>query len=553
MTFLKRTAAAALAALTLISCSAAAFAEQGEPTGADIIPISGETQVITAGTGESEGASTAESGEGGDGASAIDTGEKTETTIVDPEEETPHAEDTSGLDLSNSPYGGTDTTGWTLWDGKTKMVSGTNYYIEGKTSPRSNFTIPSGSRLVIKSGAELVVYKGRTMNVRGTITVEPDATLMISGTTAIYKSAGIENYGTIKSSVSSELRISSDFINRSTGRMTLSGTVSIYKKGILLNFGEICLTTSSKTKVTGDFQTPDTGRLICRGSISVTINGRATIGGYFSLTGQVVNSGVFVFDRTVRYYKSKAARFAVSKSSRLIDYRYSDETSTYPDKDDDEASEDATDIGIKGIDVSYAQGTINWQAVRDSGVQFAFLRASRGSTVNASRGSEDTTFKYNVTEATKAGVNVGVYHYLYAETVADAKKEAKFFLKTIAPYKITYPVVLDVEEQSQANLGKKKITQIAKAFLDEVSAAGYYAMLYSNKSWLTQYLDMSQLAGYEVWLAQWNTVPTYSGDFGIWQYSCKGIVSGIDGYVDLNLSYKNYAKIIKKGGYNKLS
>ena len=77
-------------------------------------------------------------------------------------------------------------------------------------------------------------------------------------------------------------------------------------------------------------------------------------------------------------------------------------------------------------------------------------------------------------------------------------------------------------------------------------------MLYSNKTWLTQYLDVSQLSEYDVWLAQWNTVPTYKGNFGMWQYTCRGIVSGIDGFVDLNLSYKNYAKIIKKAGLNNL-
>ena len=102
---------------------------------------------------------------------------------------------------------------------------------------------------------------------------------------------------------------------------------------------------------------------------------------------------------------------------------------------------------------------------------------------------------------------------------------------------------LDFEEQSQSKLGKSQVSKIVKAFLDEVNAAGYYAMLYSNKTWLTQYLDMSQLSGYEVWLAQWNTVPTYKGDFGMWQYSCKGIVSGIDGYDALDLSYKTYAII----------
>ena len=89
--------------------------------------------------------------------------------------------------------------------------------------------------------------------------------------------------------------------------------------------------------------------------------------------------------------------------------------------------------------------------------------------------------------------------------MSEAKQEAKFFIKTISPYQITYPVVLDVEEQSQANLGKSALTKIVKAFLDEVNAAGYYGMLYSNKSWLTTCLDMSKLTGYEVWLAQCNT------------------------------------------------
>ena len=226
-------------------------------------------------------------------------------------------------------------------------------------------------------------------------------------------------------------------------------------------------------------------------------------------TGSVVNSGVFVFEKTVRYYKSKAARFAVSKSSRLIDYRYSNGTFVNPDPgDDDNTSEDTTDSGIKGIDVSYAQGAIDWQKVKASGVEFAMLRASRGPVSSTRPASEDTTFKRNITEAAEAGIKVGVYHYLYAHTVSEAKQEAKFFIKTISPYQITYPVVLDVEEQSQANLGKSALTKIAKAFLDEVNAAGYYGMLYSNKSWLTTYLDMSKLTGYEVWLAQWNTVPT---------------------------------------------
>lgn len=527
MTFLKRAAAAAVCAVMLSGIGLSAFAE------ADIItPVASGTET-----------------------SIIDTG-GTETSIIDPEQEG-RTDPGSGLDVSDEQYQEIDLTGFTKWDGKTKMVSGTNYYIEGKVAPRMNFAVPKNSRLVLRSGSQLIVYKGRSANVRGTVTVEPGAEFVVSGKLTIYDEAGIENYGTVKGSVSSEYRIAGEYINRAGGKTTLSGTVNVYKSGVYLNYGQTSLTSKCKTKVTGDFQTPETGRLLCGGYFAVTINGRTTQAGYFSLTGEVVNSGVFIFERTVRYYKSKTARFAVSKSSRLIDYRHRDPDDAPIDvpgnEDDEDSGEEATDIGIKGIDVSYAQGAIDWDKVKEAGIEFVMMRASRGALGPDYPPAEDTTFRYNVTEATRVGIDVGVYHYLYAETVEEAREEARFFIKTISPYRITYPVVLDVEEQSQADLGVEKITAIAKAFLDEVSAAGYYAMLYSNKAWLTYYLDAETLSEYDLWLAQWNTVPTYKGEFGIWQYSCKGVVSGIDTFVDLDISYKNYAKIIKKGGYNHLT
>lgn len=531
MNFLKKAAAAALSAVMLAGMTLPAYAEAdgtaliktGDGSTMLVVDFGNETSVIDPATGDSSG------DPGTSGAEIVTPGGSTETTIIDPDE-TISGKPDSVLDVSNHIYSETDTSGWTEWDGKTKMQSGVNYYISKDTKLRGNFGVPAGSRLLIKSGARLVVYTERSLNVRGILTIEPGAELMTSGTLTVFESAGLENFGSFKASVSALVRIAGDFINRSTGSMIASTSLNVYKNGTLLNYGELSLTTSADMVVTGDFQTSETGRLLCHGSLSVTINGRTTQAGYFSLTGSVVNSGVFVFEKTVRYYKSKAARFAVSKSSRLIDYRYSNGTFVNPDPgDDDNTSEDTTDSGIKGIDVSYAQGAIDWQKVKASGVEFAMLRASRGPVSSTRPASEDTTFKRNITGAAEAGIKVGVYHYLYAHTVSEAKQEAKFFIKTISPYQITYPVVLDVEEQSQANLGKSALTKIVKAFLDEVNAAGYYGMLYSNKSWLTTYLDMSKLTGYEVWLAQWNTVPTYTGDFGMWQYTCKGIVSGIDG------------------------
>ena len=77
-------------------------------------------------------------------------------------------------------------------------------------------------------------------------------------------------------------------------------------------------------------------------------------------------------------------------------------------------------------------------------------------------------------------------------------------------------------------------------------------MLYTNKSWAVGYLDMNKLMDYEIWLAEWHASPTYTGDFGIWQYTPHGRVSGIEADVDLDVCSKNYRKIILNGGYNHL-
>ena len=475
----------------------------------------------------------------------IDSGERVETEIIDPDDVEGSGKPDSGVDLSDTEYEPIDISGFTEWDGKTKMQPDTKYYIAKTVKLKSKFTVPEGSALVLCSGAKLVIYKGNSFTVKGRMLIEPNASLTVSGKFVVNTGAGFENYGLFSATKSAEVQIASEFIVRHGAKAVISGKLNIYSEGILLNYGITTLTSNSVTRITGEMQTPVEGKLYLKGSLGVTISGRSTMAGFFSLTGEFINSGVFIMESTVRFFKAKTARFAVSKSSRFIDYRNNAGSSGG-------SFSRPTDVGAKGIDVSYAQGAIDWAAVKAAGVEFAMIRASRGA-VGGKPMAKDSTFDYNITEATKNNIKVGVYHYLYASSVSEAKKEAKFFLKTIAPYRINYPVVLDVEEQYQADLGRKKITSIVKAFLDEVNAAGYYTMLYANKAWLTNYLDTDKLTEHDIWLAQWNTVPTYEGEFGMWQYSSKGIVSGIDGYVDLNISYKDYTKIIRDGKYNNLS
>jgi GH25 family lysozyme M1 (1,4-beta-N-acetylmuramidase) len=203
-------------------------------------------------------------------------------------------------------------------------------------------------------------------------------------------------------------------------------------------------------------------------------------------------------------------------------------------------------MSYKGIDVSKWQGVINWGEVKAAGVQFAMLRGGYGKNSD----QKDVNFETNYKNAKKAGVPVGVYHYSYAQSVEDAKKEAQFCISYLKGKTLEYPIAFDIEDKTQAILTNERRTEIVKAFCEAMKKAGYYVVIYSSKDWLVNKLNMSKLRAYDVWLAQWAAQPTYKGNFGIWQYSDKGRVNGINGYVDLDRAYKNYPSIIKAAGLN---
>ena len=190
------------------------------------------------------------------------------------------------------------------------------------------------------------------------------------------------------------------------------------------------------------------------------------------------------------------------------------------------------------IDVSTWNGNIDWNSVYQSGVKFAMIRSSFGI---ENPNQVDNKFVRNITNAQKAGVKCGIYHYSYAKSAAEAKKEAEFCLKTIKGYKIDLPVAFDIEDSSQTHLGKDTLTSIVIAFCDRIKSAGYMPMLYCNPSWLNSYLHKNKLLGkYDLWLAHWG-VSSPGFDCTIWQYSENGNVSGISGSVDMNWIFKDYA------------
>ncbi len=198
--------------------------------------------------------------------------------------------------------------------------------------------------------------------------------------------------------------------------------------------------------------------------------------------------------------------------------------------------------GTLGIDVSSHNGSIDWTAVKNSGVSYAIIRCGYrgyGSGVLV----EDSHFRSNIQGALNAGLKVGVYFFSQAVTTTEAVEEASMVLQLISGYSVSLPVYIDVEYANSSHsgradsLGVSDRTAIVKAFCQTIQNSGYTAGLYANKTWLTSYLDMSQLSSYKVWLAQYAASPTYTGSYHMWQYSSSGSISGISGNVDLNLWY----------------
>lgn len=199
-----------------------------------------------------------------------------------------------------------------------------------------------------------------------------------------------------------------------------------------------------------------------------------------------------------------------------------------------------------GIDVSRHQGVIDWNKVKQSGVDFAMIRAGYGKYES----QKDPKFDENYQNARKAGIKVGAYYYSYAKSVEDAKKEAEVFLKIIKGKQFEMPVAFDVEEKSQSDKGKAFVSDVIRAFCERVERAGYFVSVYANKYWLEHYIDDDCKRKYDIWLAHWAAQTDYNGRYGMWQNSSKGRIQGISGNCDTDKAYKDYPKIMREYGLN---
>lgn len=194
-----------------------------------------------------------------------------------------------------------------------------------------------------------------------------------------------------------------------------------------------------------------------------------------------------------------------------------------------------------GVDVSTYQGTVDWAAVKDAGVDYVIVRA-------AYRGYEtgkivpDDLYEQNIRGAVDAGLHVGVYLYSQALSEDEAREEADYLLGLIEGLPVDYPVVYDQEEYTadQARtdgLTGEQATLNALAFCERVYDAGYIPMIYTNNDWAQNMYDMERLDHYPIWYADYTAAPSLTGGFAMWQYTDSGQVPGVTGPVDLNLLF----------------
>ena len=209
-----------------------------------------------------------------------------------------------------------------------------------------------------------------------------------------------------------------------------------------------------------------------------------------------------------------------------------------------EKAETKTKNILKGIDVSYAQGVIDWEKVKASGlVDFAILRAGYGKETT----QVDTQFERNYAACKRLGIPVGVYWYSYATTAAESEQEAKVCLQTIRGKQFEYPVAFDIEEARSL----PQADALCTAFCSALEKQGYYAAIYTFKSALENNISAAIKSRYDIFLSHVGVQQTsYTGAYGLWQYSWTGRIPGITGDVDLNYAYKNYPAIIKQAGLN---
>lgn len=203
--------------------------------------------------------------------------------------------------------------------------------------------------------------------------------------------------------------------------------------------------------------------------------------------------------------------------------------------------ESETEIGSLGIDISSHQGEIDWSVLGESSIDFVIHRLGyRG--YGSGEILMDEKWDYNAGCISATDIGLGAYFFSQAVTPEEAVEEAEFVLQHIQGYQIDHPIYFDwevVEDPTArtANITAAEVTECALAFCQTIEEAGYEAGIYFNPTLVSSLLNLSSLAEYDFWLAEYNDTPSFPYEIDMWQYTDQGTLDGIPEKVDLNLYF----------------
>lgn len=212
-------------------------------------------------------------------------------------------------------------------------------------------------------------------------------------------------------------------------------------------------------------------------------------------------------------------------------------------KDSDKiAYDDGEYTIVKGVDVSYHNGVVDWKKVKKQGYEFAILRLGyRGYGEDGSL-NVDEQFQSSFKAARKAGMKLGVYFFSQAVNEKEALEEAELTLTELNNSKLDLPVFFDPElitndTARTDGLSGRQFTLNTIAYCERIKQAGYEPAIYSNLYWEARLFDLYELREYPIWYADYRAVPQTPYHFKYWQYSESGSVDGISGGTDLDVMF----------------
>ena len=204
---------------------------------------------------------------------------------------------------------------------------------------------------------------------------------------------------------------------------------------------------------------------------------------------------------------------------------------------------------MRGLDISSYQDGINFNMIKESGINFLILRAGFTGWGTGKNYNKDKCFEEFYNKAKLHNIYVGAYWFSCANTYELGCKEAEFMYENCLKGKqFEFPIYIDVEDTHHQLGNKQGTTDAIKGFCETLEKLGYYVGVYANLDWFNNHINTNDILQFDKWLAQWTNTPSTKYSYGLWQNSNNGIIGSM--IVDTDISYVDYPKIIKENGFN---